>query len=210
MNFKTTMRNSLLAVASVCLLSACNGNPKEKEPETTDQKEAVANEGLKIAFVQLDSLSSQYKYFIDLNEEFAKKQANAESTIKQKSNSFAAQVQEFQRKASSNQYTQEQFNNEQARLTKLEQDVQELTGRLSASLQEEQAKEMKNITDTIQSFISSYAKEKGYDYILCKSSGIDQVLYAKSTYDVTEEVIKLLNARYEKSKPKQEKDKVKE
>ncbi len=202
MNFKTSMRNSMIAMAAVCLLSACNGNQKEKEPEAPAKTEAKANAGLKIAFVQLDTLTNQYQYFIDLNDAFSKKQANAESTINQKRNSFANQVQEFQRKASSNQYTQEQFNNEQARLAKLEQDVQELTGRLSASLQEEQAKELQNITDTIQHFMSSYAKEKGYDYILCKSSGIDQVLYADPAYDVTDEIVKALNKRYENDKKK--------
>lgn len=202
MNFKTTMRNSLLAMASVCLLSACNGNTEEKEPETTAKEETTATTGLKIAFVQLDTLTNQYQYFKDLNDAFSKKQANAESTINQKRNNFANQVQEFQRKVNSNQYTQDQFNNEQARLAKLEQDIQELTGRLSASLQDEQAKELQNITDTIQHFMSSYAKEKGYDYILCKSSGIDQVLYAAPAYDVTDEIVKALNKRYEVVKKK--------
>ena len=50
--------------------------------------------------------------------------------------------------------------------------------------------------------MSSYAKEKGYDYILCKSSGIDQVLYAAPAYDVTDEIVKALNKRYENDKKK--------
>jgi hypothetical protein len=45
--------------------------------------------------------------------------------------------------------------------------------------------------------MSSYAKEKGYDFILCKSSGIDNVLYADEMYDVTTEVVAALNKRYE-------------
>ena len=192
MNFKTTMRNSLLVLASVCLLSACNGNQKEKEPEAKTTEEAKTQTGLKIAFVQLDTLTNQYQYFIDLNDAFSKKQANAESTINQKRNNFANQVQEFQRKASSNQYTQEQFNNEQARLAKLEQDVQELVHEFFLYLR----------PDTSQHVMSSYAKEKGYDYILCKSSGIDQVLYAAPAYDVTDEIVKALNKRYENDKKK--------
>ena len=48
------------------------------------------------------------------------------------------------------------------------------------------------------------AKEKGYDFILCKSSGIDNVLYANEAYDVTDEVVKALNKRYSKQPSKKD------
>ena len=51
---------------------------------------------------------------------------------------------------------------------------------------------MQALTDTIQNFIKIYAKEKGFDFILCKSSGIDNVLYAGDQYDVTDEVVTAL------------------
>ena len=111
-----------------------------------------------------------------------------------------------------NQITQEEYNNEQARLGKFQQDIQDLQTRLSNTLQEEYAKELQTLTDTIQSFMKSYAKEKGYDFILCKSSGIDQVLYADEAYDVTDEVVAALNKRYAKDKknaPKKEEKKSK-
>ena len=111
-------------------------------------------------------------------------------------------MQEFNRKYQSNQFTQQQFEAEQARLAKLQQDLQDLEARLSNSLQEEYQKEFQALTDTIQNFTKSYAKEKGYDFILCKSSGIDNVLYANEAYDVTDEVVKALNKRYTKNAPK--------
>ena len=95
--------------------------------------------------------------------------------------------------------TQQQFEVEQARLSKLQQDLEALQARLSNSLQEEYQKEFQNLTDTIQSFTKTYAKAKGYDFILCKSSGIDNVLYANEAYDVTDEVVKALNKRYSKA-----------
>ena len=143
------------------------------------------------------------------SEAFQKKQANAESTINAKGKNFANQVQEFQRKAQSNQLTQQQYENEQARLAKLQQDIQDLQQRLSTSLQEEYQKELQALTDTIQNFMKSYAKEKGFDFILCKSSGIDNVLYGNPKYDITNEVVKALNKRYAKEKkaaPKKEKE----
>lgn len=195
------VRNGLFAFAACTLLLAC-GN--KTEGETAEPTKAVATpqskSGLKIAYVLIDTLTNQYELYKDASDNFQKKQANAEATIKAKGKNFAAQVQEFQRKVQSNSITQEQYNSEQARLGKLQQDIQDLQGRLSNTLQEEYQKELQSLTDTIKSFMKIYAKEKGYDFILCKSSGIDNVLYADEAYDVTDEVVAALNKRYATNK----------
>lgn len=204
----TLVLSGLMMIAASAAICSCDKTGKSEEvkkagaePEAVVSK-AAAGSSYKIAFVQIDTLTSQYQKCKDLEEEFKKKRANAESTIQQKGKSFASQMQEFQRKYQSNQYTQPQFEQEQARLQKLQQDLQELEARLSNSLQEEYQKEFQALTDTIQNFTKSYAKEKNYDFILCKSSGIDNVLYANEAYDVTEEVVNALNKRYTKSTSK--------
>lgn len=200
------VRNGLMTLAVAALVAACNSNKQGAEEEKAEEavEESVESvktgSNLKIAFVLIDTLTSQYELYKDVSDNFQKKQANAEATINEKGKTFSAQVQAFQTKAQSNQYTQEQYNQEQARLAKLQQDIQDLQGRLSNSLQEEYQKELQALTDTIQNFMKTYAKEKGYDFILCKSSGIDQVLYAAPQYDVTDEVVAALNKRYSKKK----------
>ena len=186
-----------LMFATAALISSCGKKAEEIETKTTTP---AAQSELKIAFVQIDTLTSQYERCKDLEEEFNKKRANAENTVNEKGKSFANQVQEFQRKVQQNQYTQDQYNAEQARLGKLQQDIQDLNARLSNSLQEDYQKEFQALTDTIQNFTKAYAKKKGYDFILCKSSGIDNVLYADEKYDVTSEVVSALNKLYNKDK----------
>lgn len=197
-----------LLMAGAAMFTSC-GN-KAEEIDTKASTPAAQTE-LKIAYVLIDTLTSQYERCKDLEEEFAKKRANAENTVNEKGKSFANQVQEFQRKVQQNQYTQEQYNNEQARLGKLQQDIEALNARLSTSLQEDYQKEFQALTDTIQNFTKVFAKKKGYDFILCKSSGIDNVLYADEKYDVTSEVVDALNKLYKKDKkaaPKKEEKKV--
>lgn len=207
MKFSTLVLFGLL-VGALATTTSCNNaekeSPAEEAPVKTAKKDAPS---YKIAYVQIDTLTSQYQKCKDLEEEFTKKRANAEATINAKGKSFTAQMQEFNRKYQSNQFTQQQFEAEQARLAKLQQDLESLQARLSNSLQEEYQKEFQALTDTIQSFTKSYAKEKGYDFILCKSSGIDNVLYANEAYDVTDEVVKALNKRYKKDAPKKEEKK---
>lgn len=198
------MKKIFYTLAVAALFAACNNTPKEETVQpTTGTTEEVHQ--LKIAYVLIDTLTSQYELYKDASDNFQKKQANAEATITQKGRNFAAQVQEFQKKVQSNSITQEQYNNEQARLAKLQQDIEDLQARLSNSLQEEYQKELQALTDTIKSFMDSYAKEKGFDFILCKSSGIDNVLYANEAYDVTEEVVAALNKRYAKDKKSDDK-----
>ena len=201
MNVKKMISGSLAMFALAALMTSCEQKPAA--PAEIETKEEVKPE-LKIAYVLIDTLTSQYEYYKDAADNFQKKQANAEATINEKGRNFSAQVQEFQRKVQSNAITQQQYESEQARLQKLQQDIDGLQARLSNSLQEEYQKEMNALTDTIKNFIASYAKEKGYDFVLCKSSGIDNVLYGAPQYDVTDEVVKALNKRYAKSSEKKE------
>ncbi len=200
MNIKKIISGALMAMALPFALVAtsCSGNADATKQVVTEG--AVETPQLKIAYVMIDTLTNQYNLYQDAVKNFQEKQANAEATINQKGKSFQNQVQQFENKARANQLTQEQFNNEQARLAKVQQDLQDLQLRLSNSLQEEYQKELQALTDTIKNFMASYAQEKGFDFILCQSSGIDNVLYAKETYDVTEEVVAALNKRYETEK----------
>lgn len=190
----------LMMTALAATMVSCNKAGEEPSEVAAAPNVAKAEKATnyRIAYVQIDTLTSQYQKCKDLEDVFTKKRANAESTINAKGKNFTTQMQEFNRKYQSNQFTQQQFEAEQARLAKLQQDLQDLQARLSNSLQEEYQKEFQALTDTIQNFTKSYAKEKGYDFILCKSSGIDNVLYANEAYDVTDEVVKALNKRYTK------------
>lgn len=200
------MKKILFVFAAAAMMVACGNNEADNTAEETTTQQEVKGSELKIAFVLIDTLTNQYELYKEASDAFQKKQANAEATINAKGKSFATQVQDFQRKVQNNQLTQQQFESEQARLAKLQQDIEALQQRLSASLQEEYAKELQSLTDTIQNFMKSYAKEKGYDFILCKSSGIDNVLYGNPKYDITNAVVKALNKRYAQQKKAEEKE----
>ena len=199
--------SGLFMLAAVAVATSCDSKETKAEANESEVAEESVQKDLKIAYVLIDTLTNQYQKCKDLEEVFTKKKANAENTINEKGKNFANQVQEFQRKVQSNSITQQQYESEQARLQKLQQDIEALQARLSTSLEEEYSKEFQALTDTIKNFVQSYAEEKGYDFILCKSSGIDNVLYAAPQYDVTEEVVSVLNKRYNKAAKAEKKDK---
>lgn len=191
--FLSSICFSLFALLVVSTTS-CGGNASNNGGVVVDS--AASTKNLKIAYVLIDTLTSQYELYKEASENFQNKRNNAEATITKKGQNFAMQLEQFQNKLRANQLTQMQAEKEQARLAKLQQDLQDLEVSLSASLQEEYQKELQALTDTIQTFMSVYAKGKGYDFVLCKSSGIDNVLYANEEYDVTAEVVAALNEKY--------------
>ena len=191
--FLSSICFSLFALLVVSTTS-CGGNASNNGGVVADS--AASTKNLKIAYVLIDTLTSQYELYKEASENFQNKRNNAEATITKKGQNFAMQLEQFQNKLRANQLTQMQAEKEQARLAKLQQDLQDLEVSLSASLQEEYQKELQALTDTIQTFMSVYAKGKGYDFVLCKSSGIDNVLYANEEYDVTAEVVAALNEKY--------------
>lgn len=191
--FLSSICFSLFALLVVSTTS-CGGNASNNGGVVADS--AASTKNLKIAYVLIDTLTSQYELYKEASENFQNKRNNAEATITKKGQNFAMQLEQFQNKLRANQLTQMQAEKEQARLAKLQQELQDLEVSLSASLQEEYQKELQALTDTIQTFMSVYAKGKGYDFVLCKSSGIDNVLYANEEYDVTAEVVAALNEKY--------------
>lgn len=191
--FLSSICFSLFALLVVSTTS-CGGNASNNGGVVADS--AASTKNLKIAYVLIDTLTSQYELYKEASENFQNKRNNAEATITKKGQNFAMQLEQFQNKLRANQLTQMQAEKEQARLAKLQQELQDLEVSLSASLQEEYQNELQALTDTIQTFMSVYAKGKGYDFVLCKSSGIDNVLYANEEYDVTAEVVAALNEKY--------------
>ena len=67
---------------------------------------------------------------------------------------------------------------------------------------------MDTLVKTYKKIIKEYGKEKGYDYIY-GTGDAQTILYAKDNYDITKEVIKLVNDKYKATDKKEEKTEAK-
>lgn len=209
---KIIFRNALFVLALSAMMVACHGKDDskaegKKKPKTEAAKTAESGDstsiptGLSIAFVELDSLSEKYEYYKDKNAELEQQARNAENTLKQQQASLEQQAKAFQTKMQSNQFTsQEEAEKEYNRLGQLEQALAQKQQQLSEQISNNNVKAMESVTDSINSFMKSYAEENGYDFIFVKSSGIADIVYGNEAYDITDEVVKALNQRYSKKK----------
>ena len=113
-----------------------------------------------------------------------------------------ADAKEFQRKLENNGFaTRERAEQEQMRLMKQQQELQALQQKLSDELASENQKNSLQLRDSINSFLKIYNQNKGYDLII-SNTGFDNLLYANPAYNITQEIIDGLNARYTPSSVK--------
>ena len=77
--------------------------------------------------------------------------------------------------------------------------MQELQEKLTNELQTENQKNSLQLRDSINSFLKIYNKDKGYSLII-SNTGFDNLLYADDAFNITDEIVEGLNARYNPSK----------
>lgn len=182
-----------LAVASF-MLTSCN-NSSLKMDEKPVQDSPAATTGMRIAYVEVDSLMSQYKFCKEYTAVLQKKSNNARNTITQKGKQLQAAAANFQQKLQNNGFaSREQAASVQAAIQRQDQDLQELQSRLGAELDAETAKYNNALRDSLQNFLKDYNKTKKYDLIISKAG--DNILLADKRHDITNDVINGLNKRY--------------
>lgn len=188
--------NGLAALALIVLFSQCAGKADTKTTTTAEATTAVAPGNLKIAYVEVDTLLSKYNFCIDLNEAMMKKEENIRLTLNQKAAALDKDQKEFQKKYENNAFiSPERAQQEYNRLMKMQQDLQALQNKLTNELATENQKNSLQLRDSINVFLKAYNKTKGYNLIL-SNTGFDNLLYADSSFNITQEIIDGLNARY--------------
>lgn len=195
MNRMNYLMNGLAALALIVLFAQCVGKADNQATTSTSQASAGLS-GMKIAYVEIDSLLAQYNFCIDLNEAMVKKSENVRLTLNQKANALNKEKQEFQKKVENNAFlSQERAQQEYNRLVKLEQDLQELSNKLQNGLMEESNKNSLQFRDSINAFLKEYNKTHGYS-LISSNTGFDNLLYADKAFNITKEIVDGLNARY--------------
>jgi len=167
------------------------------ETLNTDTKEAAAFTGdLKIVFIDTDSLVTRYKFFTDGNDRMVKLEKQTRNRLESKSKKLQREYEEYMRQGKAGLLTLKQQQDTEASLTKQQQDLATLEQKLSENLMMQKQLLNKQINDTVAKFIEAYRVEKGYTFILQKQT-LNGVLSGDPALDVTEEVIRRLNAKYD-------------
>ena len=201
MNKKNIFGALALATVAAFVMTSCDKSKCQVDEKKVEGKQAVPSD-VKIAYVEVDSIMSQYKFCKDYSLILQKKGQNIQNTLAQKQRALEQAYMNFQQKIQQNAYTREQAEQIQMSLQKQNSDLQALNQRLSGEFQVETENYNNALRDSIQHFLAVYNKDKKFGLILSKAG--DNILYADKAYDITNEVIAGLNKAYKPAAPAKE------
>lgn len=194
----------MLAVVALSFV-ACN---KETTATTDTGKTTSATEGSKTAYIDTEKLVKDYQQFKDFEAKFKTMSDRMQTELESDMKKFQRDVLDLQQNAQSK--GMEWAQNREAELTRRQQTLAEKEQNFMRKFQEESAVERDSMISEMKDFIKDYGKKNGYDYIYGTGDAAS-VLYAKEEYDLTEEILNLLNKQYEeKTGKKVEKEETKE
>lgn len=179
-NIKHKMRKSILIIALAISIVSCN-------TKTTEVKE------VKTAYVDTSKLLEEYTEAKDIEAKYKTKSDEMGKELENEVARFKYEASNFQKNAQLNGQAWAQQKG--AELQKREQQLSYAQQALVRQLQEESGSEMDTLVKNVKKFIKEYGKEKGYDYIYGTGDAVS-ILYAQDKYDITKEIVKLLNDKY--------------
>lgn len=192
---KKNFLRALTLVAMTTLITSCNNQAPKMDDQPVTADDGAVLSGMNIAFIEIDTLTSQYEFAKQTTLELEKKSTNARNTIQTKTQQLEKNVAAFQQKLQSNGFTsREQAENAQAALQREQNNLVALQQRLESELANEQQKFLEAFQDSLDHFLTDYNVDKKYDLILNKAA----ILHASRRYDITQEVVNGMNRRYKK------------
>ena len=187
MNFKSV---SSLVLSSVLVLGFTQCVQQTNVPQ---QQAPIAVSGLKIAYIDVDSLLANYTFYQDLAEEMTRKEENYRLALTEEATKWQKDVEDHQKKIANGVYSSvERAQSEENRLTKRQQALQEKSDKYTQELLAERDANSQKISETVDNFVKEYNKTHGYNLIISKAS----LLYADEGLNITAEILDGLNAAY--------------
>jgi outer membrane protein len=195
--------NALLIIAVVVLfVRTSKSNMVTSAPELLPENSAFTSpdgpKGAVMAYVNGDSLNAKYKFIVDKSKVLEQKYKQAELNVQKEYNARKLEVDQLMQHAQSGNMRDEEAPFVEEKLLKLQGEMQQIEQQASKAVMEREAELQNELMERVNVFMNNYAKSKGIDYIVNYQPTTNFILFGNNAYDVTSEVIALLNAEYEK------------
>ncbi len=184
------MKNAFLISVLALSIASCNNSS------------GTAKE-IKTAYVDTSKLLEEYTESKDIEAKYKAKSEEMGKELEGEVAKFKVEAANFQKNAQNNGQAWAQENG--ARLQKKEQELSYAQQAMLQQLQQESGVEMDTLVNKVKKFIKVYGKEKGYAYIYGTGEAAS-ILYAEDKYDITKEIVKLLNDKYSAADKKETTD----
>jgi outer membrane protein len=183
------MRNvsfAFLLITAMIVANACNN---AVSPETSS---TAATSGIKIAYVNGDSILLHYKEFKKESEAMEIKQRAAEEQLQSKGAALEKEIMTYQQKAQTGTLTGKEMEAREKYLGSRQEALLAERDRMAQEIMKETGEINKRLQAVLQEKLNAIKEEEGFDFILSYVEG-GPLLVADKKYDITDKVLKELN-----------------
>ena len=151
----------------------------------------------KIAFINADSILSQYAMAKEIKAQLEDKVKKVQNELATREQSFQKRVNEFQQKIQAKSLSQEQAQKTNEQLTQEKQSLEGMSSQYQQLIGQQQQELTIALHDTIANYLKRFNKDGKFDYIWNYRNGGD-LLFQNPGFDITNVVLKGLNEDYKK------------
>jgi outer membrane protein len=188
-----------LGLVGIYILHFTGNNGGNSKVNVNAKAPVVKEGGLKVAYVNTDTLIAKYEYAKDMEKELLAFKNQQEAYGKQQVAKFQKDYDDYLKNGANMTLTQQQST--EAELKKRAEKMATLEQELTAKIMERQITENTKLLNAIFAFVREYNEQnQKFDIILRKTFENSPTLYMDEAMDITDEIINGLNEEYKNLK----------
>lgn len=186
----------IVGIVAIALFISCNKETAGNETATSNNDNTTLVGRLPVAYINTDSLLNNYQFVIDKNDAMLKKAEDKRLSLGKRQEKLQKEIMDHYQKAQMNAYySRERQQQEETRLQRQQQDLEKSAQQAEQELGMDQMNMQLQLQDTIEIAIKEFNNGK-YQMIFANTAIASTFFYVDESYDITQEVIEFLNARY--------------
>jgi outer membrane protein len=193
-NFSTLLFVLLFALIGVLFYFQLTG---KKASEHMDAKMDAQAHKINVAYVDIDSLEKNYEYFKDQQKAFELKRDSIDKALNSDFDAIERERVQFIQRG--NAITEIEAENFKVAYQQKMQNLENKKQQLSKELGEKQNLMMDNVLNKIESYMDEYNKHSHFSFVFGVAKGNMMFLHKDTACNITDDVLKGLNADYLKS-----------
>jgi len=174
------MKKFFLAAVGLSMMASCS------QPAAVENTE----KGIRLAYVRIDSMQSQYNYFQELADELQAEEEQIVADLQRHQQTLQENIALYQQEAP--KMTQAQRNANEADLMRVQQQYMQVEQAAQDQLLRKQADLANMLKADMNKAIAVLKDELNLDFILLYEEG-GQIIYANTEFDITERMVNMLN-----------------
>ena len=188
-----------LGLVGIYILHFTGNNGGNSKVNVNAKAPVVKEGGLKVAYVNTDTLIAKYEYAKDMEKELMAFKNQQEAYGKQQVAKFQKDYDDYLKNGANMTLTQQQST--EAELKKRAERMATLEQELTAKIMERQMTENTKLLNAIFAFVREYNEQnQKFDIILRKTFENSPTLYMDEAMDITDEIVNGLNEEYKNLK----------